>query len=517
MFALLSILTQLIYFIACCHYFQWKGYYKKRYLKYLFKNKLIILINLILLTQILLNLLNLSINFNIFIFDLFIFIFNIIILELFLFKKKKIKFIFTNRIFRLLGFNCVCTLLLCFSCNIVSLAIIILTPLILILLDCIDIYKYTLNHKCLTEAVNKLNSNPHLIVVGITGSNGKTSVKEILRQLLSTKYNVATTAKNENTPKGAINAINNYITNDTEIFICEMGARSVGDITKMCNLVNPTKAIITSVCTQHIETFKSEQNIYLTKKELPDYIQDGFCVYNIDNKLCGKMHNEKYGAKCSVSACNSANIYATNIHLINFQTYFDINYQGNIYPCHTQLLGQHNVINILLALSLALHLGIDINTCINTIVNLKPIPHRLQYVKSHIDIIDDSYNCSIDSAKMAFNVLCQINKIKVVCTPGIIEGGKMQYSLNQQLSSRINNTADIAIIVGKTNRKALVSQLNNFELIYITSQSLNTELECNKKCAYIVDTLSIAQKLFSRILNSNHVLLLLNDLPDEYN
>ncbi|MBQ7797570.1 MAG: hypothetical protein IJ371_00420, partial [Clostridia bacterium] len=164
--------------------------------------------------------------------------------------------------------------------------------------------------------------------------------------------------------------------------------------------------------------------------------------------------------------------------------------------------------------------------------------HRLEYIKSHVDIIDDSYNCSIDSARMALKVLNQANKTKVVCTPGIIEGGKEQFNLNLQLSQMLNNSADILIIVGKTNRKALISQLRDFELIYVTHNPLiniskkqhvtigNTIAKkvklCNiikttKKCAYIVDTLNTAKKLFTKILSNQHILLLLNDLPDEYN
>ena len=407
-------------------------------------------------------------------------------------------------------------------------------------MDLIDFQKYTLDNKHLNLAISKLESNKNLIVIGITGSNGKTSVKEILNSLLSTKYQVITTQKNQNTPKGSIIAINNFLTEQTQIFICEMGARKVGDINGLCNLVNPTKAIITSIAPQHLETFKSELNVYLTKKELPDYIGDNYCVYNIDNPFVKQMYDEKTGEKSGISINTKSNLCATNIKVINFQTYFDINYQSKIYPCHTKLLGEHNVTNILLALDMALHLGIDINSAIQTIINLNPTPHRLEYVKSHIDIIDDSYNCSIDSAKQALKVLKQINKIKVVCTPGIIEGGKQQFQLNSQLSQMLNQVADILIIVGKTNRKALTSNLDNFELIYLANNSLcNKITKCKlsikignriahkininnlspstKKRAYIVDTLNDAKQIFTKILNNNHILLLLNDLPDEYN
>lgn len=539
MFKPLILIFQIVYFITCLHYFQWKGYYPKRYLKYLFKNKSIIILNLILIIQLILNIFKIKLFLSNFALNLIFFILNLIILILFLIKKKKIKFIFTARIFRLIILNILIALPFCFANKYIIYTFAIITPFWLLIINLLDMYKYIQDNKSLTLAIEKLENNPNLITIGITGSNGKTSVKEILNSLLSAKFNVITTQKNQNTYKGAIIAINKFLQPDTDIFICEMGARNIGDIKQICHLVNPSKGIITSISPQHLETFKTEQNIYLTKKELPDYLDENYCVYNINNDYVNEMFNEKSGKKSSISINSKADLYASNIHVINFHTYFDIHYQGNIYPCHTKLLGEHNVTNILLALNLALHLGVDINQAIQTIISLNPNPHRLEYIKSHIDIIDDSYNCSIDSARMALKVLSTINKTKVVCTPGIVEGGKYQFDLNQQLSTILSQVADILIIVGKTNRNALVSKLNNYELIHATSSNLynkfkksdfikigklnarvvniNNLSKPTKKCAYIVNTLKTAQQLFKKLLNSSHILLLLNDLPDEYN
>lgn len=529
---------QFVYFIVCLHFFQWKGYYIERYIKTLLKFKLIIILNIILFIQLIFYIFNINLFLSTFAINLTFFIINLTILISFLIKRKKIKFILTFRIFRLFLINLFFILFLCIFDIYLIYYFSILTPLTVPIVNLVDIYKYINDNKQLKLAIQKLENNKNLIVIGITGSNGKTSVKEILNKLLSTKYNVITTFKNQNTPKGAIIAINKYLTDETQIFICEMGARKRGDIRQICNLVNPTKGIVTSVAPQHIETFKNENNVYLTKKELPDYLEDNLCIYNLDNEKTLKMYNEKIGQKQGVSIKHTGNLHASNIHISNFTTYFDIHHNGNIYPCHTYLLGEHNVINILLALDLALNLGVEINQAIQTIINLEPTPHRLEYIKSHIDIIDDSYNCSIDSATMALKVLNQIPKLKAVCTPGIIEGGKQQFAINQQLSQMLNNVANIIIIVGKTNRNALISKLKDFELFYIISSSYHkisnfkylkigkinvqkisiSQLQPpTKKSAYIVDTLNIAKQLFSKLLNNNYSLLVLNDLPDEYN
>lgn len=521
MIKVLITLCYILYLFVCLNFFQWKGYFTFRYLKYLFKNKQILIINILLFIQILLNLAKNYAKISIFVINLLFLIFYLINLALFLFKPKKIKFVFTARIFRILLLGLFTIPLLIFTKSFYGCLTLFLTPFILIILNFLDVYKYYLNNKNLHTAISKLESNKKLIVIGITGSNGKTSVKEILIQILEKKFNVISTPKNQNTPKGAINTINKFLNQDTQIFVCEMGARRRGDIKEICSIVNPSKGIVTSISPQHLETFKNEQNIYLAKKELPDYLNDNYCVFNFDNPLTLKMFNEKCGSKSSISINSNIGIYADNIKVINYETYFDIYYKNQAYPCHTKLLGNHNITNILLALDMSLHLGIDINSAIQTIINLSPLPHRLEYIKSHIDIIDDTYNCSISSANSALEFLSNIDKVKVVCTPGIVEGGKQQFTLNQQLSQKLNDIADIVIIVGKTNRKSLISKLTNFELntIKLPIRCINKKFNCitQKKRAYIVDTLEIAKHIFSKILNNNHILLLLNDLPDEYN
>lgn len=519
MFYILTILLCIIYFLVCLHFFQWKSYFKLRYLKYLLKNRLIIINNLILIIAII----SYFISTN-FLFILFLHIFSLILLFCFLFKKKKIKFIFTERLFRVFFINIFILFILTIIGKLVLIIYTILTPIGVVLCDLFDIKKLIIDNQFLNSATTRLEHNKPPIVIGITGSNGKTTTKEILAHILSAKFKVYTTHQNQNTLKGAILALNNMPPN-TEIFVCEMGARQVGDIKSICDFVGINIGIISSVSAQHLETFKTLENIYKTKKELPDHLQEKLCAFNLDNELSKKMFDEKNGEKLGISVKTTADIYASNILIQNFKTQFTLHYKGNTYTCETQLLGEHNVTNILLASSIALQLGISIPDLIKKIRTIPPTPHRLQYIKSHIDILDDTYNCSFDSATKALKVLATSTKHKVVCTPGIVEGGKKQFELNSKLSQLLN-IADTLIIVGKTNKKSLKSNLNNFEKIEIKSKKifgkLNTEkiyknIKSNtKKCAYFVTTLEIAKVLFSKILNSNSILLLLNDLPDEY-
>lgn len=515
----LAIFFNLIYFLVCLHFFQWKSYFKLRYIKYLLKNKLIIFINFLIIIQIICLFLRLNIAFL-----LIFYIFSIFLLFFILFKKKKIKFKFTPRLLRLFLINILFLFVFAIIGKIAIIAYAFLTPLGVVLCDLFDVQKLIIDNKFLDSAIARLENNKP-IIIGITGSNGKTSIKEMLVNLLSIKYKVAYTYQNQNTLKGSIIALNNMPA-DTEIFVCEMGARQIGDIKNICDFVGADLGVISSVSGQHLETFKTLENVYKTKKELPDSLGKKLCVYNLDNELSKKMFDEKQGKKFGISIYHPADICATDIHINNFKTQFILHYQNKQYPCTTRLLGEHNVTNILLAVAIALNLNIDINLLINKISTLTPTPHRLEYIHSHIDILDDTYNCSLDSATMALKVLDSCDKLKVVCTPGIIEGGKQQFEINAKLSKMLDKM-DTLIIVGKTNKKALKSNLNSFKIIEIKYNKIlgkiNEEKICKyienntKKRAYFVSTLEIAKILFSKILNKNSILLLLNDLPDEYN
>lgn len=112
-----------------------------------------------------------------------------------------------------------------------------------------------INQHYINDAVRKLKSVPELTVIGVTGSYGKTSVKFYLQTLLQEKYNVLVTPESFNTPMGVVRTIRGSLKPTTEIFVCEMGARHVGDIKEICDMVHPDHGVITSIGPQHLETF----------------------------------------------------------------------------------------------------------------------------------------------------------------------------------------------------------------------------------------------------------------------
>ena len=142
------------------------------------------------------------------------------------------------------------------------------------------VYYYYMN-----KAKKKLKSMTNLKVIGITGSYGKTSSKNILSDILNIKYDALPTPRNLNTPNGLMITINNHLDKFNDIFIAEMGAYVVGEIKELCDLVHPKYGILTRIGTAHLESFGSEENIIKGKFELIESLpSDGFAILNGDDE-----------------------------------------------------------------------------------------------------------------------------------------------------------------------------------------------------------------------------------------
>ena len=135
------------------------------------------------------------------------------------------------------------------------------------------------------KAKKKLQDIPGLKVVGITGSYGKTSTKYIINTILSQKYNTLMTPESYNTTMGVVRTINEKLTSMHQLFICEMGAKYVGDIKEITDIVNPTYGVLTAIGPQHLDTFKSLDNVRKTKLELVDSLpEDGIAFVNWEDE-----------------------------------------------------------------------------------------------------------------------------------------------------------------------------------------------------------------------------------------
>lgn len=388
-----------------------------------------------------------------------------------------------------------------------------LIPMFVPLLVCLAYYitlpfEILHNKKFVKKATAKLDADKNLIKIGITGSYAKTSVKNILSTMLSVKYKVLQTPQSFNTPLGISKTVLENSLESYQIFIAEMGARYVGDIKELCNIVKPNIGIITGLGNQHLLTFGSEDALINTKGELADYISqtNGKMFFNGDCEKCNVLFDKCTAEKeLCTSFDSSKNLYARKISYDNRGVSFEIVYNGKIYKTHAGLLGRHNVSNIILCVSVCLSLGLTIEEILKGIEILVPSPHRMALVPSNgsLVIIDDAYNGSVEGSKAALEVLANYDGTKVVITPGLVELGKEQVESNKQLGKMIAETADFVIINGTTNYESLLAGLK--------------EANMPEDRILRAGSLGQATSLLSEITKPGDVVLFENDLPDNYN
>ena len=359
------------------------------------------------------------------------------------------------------------------------------------------------------KAEKKLKEMNDLKVIGITGSYGKTSSKNILSDILNVKYNALPSPKNFNTPYGLIITVNNHLDKFDDILIAEMGAYKIGEIKELCDLVKPKYGILTKVGTAHIEIFGSQENIQKGKFELIESLpSDGIGVLNGDDEL---QLNYKLKNDCKILWIGIDNknvdVRATDINTTNKGTTFNVVFKGDKtkYEFTTKLLGYNNIYNILASLALAKEFGLTIEQMKAAVLGVKSVEHRLELRNAgNITYIDDSYNSNPVGSKMALDVLKTMPGYRIVMTPGMVELGDKSYELNKIFGAQMKGSCDMVILVGKNITKPIKDGLD--------------DVKFNSKNIKIVNSTNEAFEIVRKESIGKEVYCLIeNDLPDIYN
>lgn len=302
----------------------------------------------------------------------------------------------------------------------------------------------------INDAKKILASRKRLKVIGITGSYGKTSCKNYLAKLLGAKYNVLITPASYNTPMGVVKTIRENLKSSHEIFICEMGAKNIGDIKELCDIIHPDFGLIASVGYQHLESFKSIENVTNTKFELYDAIKAGGKTYlNYDNEFIREKSVDKNAIVSYGTENTNADCVVKNVKLSSKGTDFDLEYGGRLLRLSTKLLGMHNVQNIAGCVAIALDFGVSEADIALAVKRLETVEHRLQIIDGgDITIIDDAFNANPSGTKAALEVLSGFDGIKIIVTPGMIELGAKQSEFNRRFGEDCTKVCDYILIVG---------------------------------------------------------------------
>ena len=425
-------------------------------------------------------------------------------------KKAKKPLVYTNRVKRMIVtlavLVAVITAIAAFIKALWILPIILfIAPLMVLLSNFINKpIEKSINNYYINDAKKMIEQSPDLKVIGVTGSYGNTSVKFFLKKLLSAKYNVLMTPESFNTTLGVVKTIRTSLKATHEFFICEMGAKNVGDIKEICDIVNPDFGVITSIGPQHLESFKTIENVILTKFELADATnRDGIVFLNNDNEYISR---QSVLQKCVRYGIESDCDYKPfDITVSDKGSTFKMIIDNSEHTFTTRLIGAHNVLNIAGAIAVAHTLGVPVDDLIYQTKLLESVPHRLQLIKGNKAlIIDDAYNSNPSGAKAALDTLSQFNGIKILVTPGMIELGEKQDECNFIFGTQAAEVCDYIVLVGEKQTKSI------YEGILSTGY--------DKEKVIVATNLNNALKSVENIKSGDlqKIVLLENDLPDNY-
>lgn len=514
-----SLILILVYFYKITrqglHILQLENYYLDRYIVWMkryIKRVLNIKTIIILLIPIILFALNTSVSINIgFIIEILGLIYLILTTKK---QKEKKAFVVTARIKRVYSTYLILFIIGVVCANIFNYKIVLSIINVCAMLAYVFVYIVNFINKPLEKSIRKsfcirakkkLKDIPGLKVIGITGSYGKTSTKYMVNTILSQKYNTLMTPESYNTTMGVVRTVNEKLTPMHQLFVCEMGAKYVGDIKEITDIVNPTYGIVTAIGPQHLDTFKNLDNVKKTKLELVDSLpDDGVAFVNWEDENIRKSKIVKNMIKFGLT--KEADYYAENIDITERGSSFDVVIPNKeSIRIKTRLLGKLNILNIVGAVAIADKLGLSPEEIKVGAKYIRPVPHRLELKQNPNGsiIIDDAYNSNIRGATMALEVLKSFeNKKRILITPGIVELGDKSVEINQELGRMAAESSDFIILVGANQTVPIYNGI--------------MEKEYPKSQVFIATNLQEALNKMNSILTPDSVVLLENDLPDNY-
>lgn len=312
----------------------------------------------------------------------------------------------------------------------------------------------------------KLQSMPSLKIVAITASFGKTSIKNFLYQLVNDDYNVYKTPRSVNTLAGLTKDVNEDLPLATTLYIAEAGAREKGDILEIVDFLEPHYVICGVVGEQHMDYFKTLDNVKKTKSEI---LRSHRLIHAWTHESLMAYSDEKVSILSS-----EGDAYLSSVSSTLEGVSFELVVQGECYQFSAPILGGFNAVNIALALLTAHDLGIDFERLQAKVKTLQPIEHRLQKIVSGGKIIlDDSFNGNFEGMSEGI-LLCETYQgRRVIITPGIVECSE---ELNRQLALRINDVFDLVIITGVRNQTILKESIMKPEVIVLEDKSRLTDI-----------------------------------------
>lgn len=334
------------------------------------------------------------------------------------------------------------------------------------------------------ELAKKYRESLNLKVIGITGSNGKTSTKDIVSSILSTKYKVYKTQGNFNNFIGLPFTILS-LDDEIEIAVLEMGMSSFGEIDKLSDISRPDFAIITNIGESHIEFLKTRENIFKAKTEIFKYLDESKIYVNGDDDLLSKTKCKKIGFS------KNNDFIISNYEIFKENNFYKIAFNLNNENYSSNLIGKHSAINISLAIALCKNFDLTYKDISNSLLNLKITEMRFEinYLETNI-IVNDAYNASPTSMINAIENFSQLfnDKYKIAVLGDMLELGEKSSNYHIEILEKIQNlNIDRVFLYGNEMLKSytILNNLNDKFTCFNSLQEIDLELKNIKNTAIL--------------------------------
>lgn len=297
------------------------------------------------------------------------------------------------------------------------------------------------------KAKRKILEHTGCLVIGVSGSVGKTSTKEYLAHVLSQKFTVLKTPLSNNTPIAIAKTVLSQLKDSTEIFIVEMGSYKRGEVKELCDIVQPKISITTTLGDQHISLYGSMENIISTEKELINALpRDGFALFNANSPFMEKLYKFTRKEKVlyatdKIKNKRAIDVLASDIKVEKNGIDFTVKIGKKSFILHAPLLGEHNIENILPAIYLADYLGMSQKEIVKAVHTLVPLPKTMKKFTTQqgVTLVDDTFNASPESVLAAANYLKVYSRKKIFVLMPLIELGRKakehHYAIGQALAN----------------------------------------------------------------------------------